>query len=52
MLVIAVKDVAGDARCSRPDQIRGRNLHGIGDDVGPVRYKPIPQDMVEERVAQ
>jgi hypothetical protein len=51
-LVIAVKDVAGDARFSRPDQIRGRNLHGIGDDARPVRYKPIPQVMVEKRVAQ
>jgi hypothetical protein len=29
------------ARSSRPDQIRGRNLYGIGDDVGPVRYKRI-----------
>jgi hypothetical protein len=31
----------GRARSSRPDQIRGRNLYGIGDEVGPVRYKRI-----------
>jgi hypothetical protein len=29
-----------------------RPMTGIGDDVGPVRYKRSPQEMVEEQVAQ